>query len=367
MVVDNDFCPYLRDGVDVYVNESDKTVVFVFLSTRQRIQLKVEKFLVLLLPKMDGKNNVSNLVALAGNEKRQQVIDFISYLFEKGVVTDAYWFEELPFDLDYKNKLQKQLFFLMDMTSSKSDVLRVQQKIKNSNVAIWGVGAVGSWLLVELLQMGFEKIKILDFDSVQESDISRHAFFTDSKRNMPKVDFYKELCADIEPNAKVEAYVCAVNTEIDVDKYLYDIDLIINCSDEPYIGYTSIHLSRYCVKNNKTMFVAGGFDAHLACLGELIVPHITPCSDCYNTYFKTALQGWKPIKHKVKNREKGMGGLVSLNVFSASSAALSILRYFVDPVSMIKESGRGEFKFDDYSIDTFNVKRDENCEICRDK
>lgn len=366
-MISMDFCPYLRDGVDVYVNDIDKTVVFVFLSTRQRIQLNVEKFLVLLLPKMDGKNTVSSLISLIENNEKQQVVNFISYLLEKGIVTDINWFNALPFDASYKKKLEKQLFFLMDMTSSKDEVLRVQQKIKNSTIAICGVGAVGSWLFVELLQMGFERIKILDFDIVQDSDISRHAFFSKEECNLPKVGAYKRLGLKIEPNAKIEECECAISMETDVGKYFSDVDIIFNCADEPYIGYTSIYLSRYCVENNKIMFVSGGFDAHLACLGELIVPYITPCSDCYNSHFKRVLKNWKPIKHTVTNREKGIGGLVSLNVFSASSAALSLLKFFVDPASIQKGSGRGEFKFDDYSIDYFNVARNENCEVCRDK
>lgn len=362
-----DFRPYLRDGIDVYINETDKTVFFVFLSTRQRIQLNVDEDLVLLLPKMDGKNRVSDLISLSNPNRKQQVIFFIDYLFRKGIVTDIDWFETLPFDTFYKKKLERQLFFLMDMTSSKDDVLRVQQKIKNSTVAICGVGAVGSWLLVELLQMGFEHIKILDSGIVQDSDLTRHAFFSKGDCTLSKVSAYKKIGLQIEPNAKIDAYECNISTELDLDQYFSDVDIIFNCADEPYIGYTSIHISRYCVSKNKILFVCGGFDAHLACLGELIVPYITPCSDCYNSHFKKVLKDWKPIKHTITDRKKGIGGLVSLNIFSASSAALSLLKFFVDPTSIEKGSGRGEFRFTDYSIDHFHVPRNKNCVVCHDK
>jgi molybdopterin/thiamine biosynthesis adenylyltransferase len=316
---------------------------------------------------MDGENTVLDLVSLAGNDKSNQVVGFVSYLFDIGIVTNIDWFEHLPFDANYKMRLQKQIFFLMDMTSSYLEVVRIQKSIKESTVAIWGIGAVGSWLLIELLHMGFEKIKILDFDVVQQSDISRHAFFSREKCGALKIDAYKELCNSINPNAVVYGYKQTITTGSDLNSYLHDVDLIVNCSDEPYIGYTSIYLSRYCIARNKVMFIAGGFDAHLACLGEFIIPHITPCADCYNSYFKASLKDWKPIKHIVDNRTKGMGGLVSLSIFSASSAALSILKYFIDKPSHIKSGGRGEFKFDDYSIDSFNVERNRNCEVCGDK
>ena len=35
------------------------------------------------------------------------------------------------------------------------------------------------------------------------------------------------------------------------------------------------------------MYVAGGFDAHSISTGEMIVPHVTSCIDCYwHTPFK---------------------------------------------------------------------------------
>lgn len=359
------FKPYLRDGVDVYINDQDKTVIFVFLSTRERIQLNVEPFLVKLLPDMDGEHTVNNLIENAGGEQKNQIVSFVGYLETKGILVDAAWFEKLELEESYKARLEKQIFFLMDMTSSVDKTFSIQNKIKNSTIAIFGLGAIGSWILVELLQMGFEKIKIFDYDHVEKTDLGRHAFFCYENNGLTKPDVYKKIAKEINPKAQVNAFNMQLNAESDLDCYLDDVDLVINCADEPYIGYTSISLSRYVLKKDKLLFVAGGFDAHLASLGEMIIPFKTPCSDCYNNYFKESLKGWKPIKHVVTNRDKGIGGVVSLNIFSASSAALSILQYFVDPdLFLSKSSGRGEFKFDDYSIDSFVVAKDENCEVC---
>lgn len=364
-MIDLKFKPYLRDGVDVYINDKDKTVVFVFLSTRERIQLNVEAYLVKLLPHMDGLHTIYDLVNMAGECNKKQITKFISYLEKKSIIVNADWFENLELDGNYKARLEKQIFFLLDMTSSIEKTLRIQNKIKNTTVAIFGIGAIGSWLLVELLQMGFEKIKILDYDQVEGSDINRHAFFTTDNIGLNKAEAYKKTALEITPDAIINSHDIQLNTECDLDVYLNNVDLVINCADEPYIGYTSINLSRYVLKKEKLLFVAGGFDAHLASLGEMIIPFKTPCSDCYNNYFKKSLKGWKPIKHAVTDRDKGIGGLISLNVFSSSSAALSILQYFVDPDRFLSSpSGRGEFKFDDYSIDSFTVKRDVNCEVC---
>jgi len=362
-MINKNFKPYLRDGIDVYV-ENKKNVVFVFLSTRKRIQLKCQSELIKLIPHMDGNNNIDDLLSISKlNEKN--IVDFLNYLFEANIIHNKFWIDELPFEKSYTERIKKQLFFLMDILPTTNEVIKVQKKIKESNIAIFGVGSVGSWLLVELLSMGFEKFKIYDYKNTTASDLSRHAYYSPSNVGRSKVDTYCKIAKQISKTSQVEGYKLALNTDTDLSKHLKDIDIIINCADEPYVGYTSIYLSRYCVLNNKLLYVAGGFDAHLACLGEMIIPQETPCSDCYNSYFKESLKNWKPIKHAVKDRENAMGGLVSLNVFSASSAALSILRYLLNPMDFAKNAGgRGEFKFQDYSIDSFVVERNPKCEVC---
>jgi len=113
------------------------------------------------------------------------------------------------------------------------------------------------------------------------------------------------------------------------------------------------------------VLAAGGFDAHLASLGELLIPHVTPCADCYATFFHESLKDWKPIPHPVKEREGWFGGLGSLSTFSASTAVLDILGYFMNPEDRkAAPGGRGEFLFHDYSLDTFVVERDKECQFC---
>ena len=72
------------------------------------------------------------------------------------------------------------------LSAAKSDT----EKIKEVKIAIWGIGSIGSWLLIELLQMGCEYIKILDFDIVEKSDISRHAFYSQNYNEQLKINVW---------------------------------------------------------------------------------------------------------------------------------------------------------------------------------
>ena len=362
--------PYLRDGVDVYIEDLPKedlcAIIFVFLSTRKRIQIHAKKIFLNALPLLDGNRTIQE-ISLEANIEIQDLEKFVHYLELKNVVTTQNWYETLDLEAGYKNLVQKQLFFMMDVLQSSDEVCDIQKKIKSTRVGIFGLGSTGSWVFVELLQMGFECFSLYDYKKICKDSITRHAFFSEIHVEKAKIDFYQSIAKKINPNATAVAKEISINTDTEIGDELKHLDIIINCADEPYVGYTSIFLSRYCVALKKILFVTGGFDAHLGCLGEMIIPHKTPCSDCYNTYFKKSLKDWKPVTHPVKNRIKGFGGLAPLSVFSASTATLAILRYFLNEKEFLESAGgRGEFKFDDYSIDSFEVKRDTNCGVCGD-
>lgn len=371
-MLQDDYKPYLRDGVDAYIDDQRLIVTFVFLSTRKRLQVKVEKWLIQMLPLFDGKNSVAELSHELAEVQKNKLRAFLGYLKDKGLLVDSEWLTHLAFDDQYTASLQRQLNFMLDILGSPESVSRAQKTIQSAQVAVFGLGAVGSALLLELLQMGFQNLVLIDSKDLRSDSSDRHtlpfAIDLDSETSISKVDYFGKCAIAFNPSAKVRKEKVKLTTDTDLDTLLHGVSFIINFADEPYIGYTSLRLSRYCVTNDIPMIVGGGFDAHLASMGELIIPKLTPCSDCYNNYFQESLKDWKPIKHVVKDRSKGIGGLKAMSQFAASSVALKVFRYFVNTSQeVIEKGGRGEFKFQDYSIDHFSVERDLNCAVCGDR
>jgi molybdopterin/thiamine biosynthesis adenylyltransferase len=367
----DDYKPYLRDGVDAYVDDQRLIVTFVFLSTRQRLQVKAEQWLIQLLPLFDGTHSIAELSHELPATQREKLHLFLGYLQSKGLLVDSEWLKHLTFDDQYTSSLQRQLNFMLDILGSPKCVSKAQKKIQCAQVAIFGLGAVGSALLLELLQMGFQNFVLVDGKDLRPDSSDRHtlplAIDLGLETPISKVDYFGKCASALNPNIRIRKEKIKLTTDTELDALLDEVSFVINFADEPYIGYTSLRLSRYCVANDIPMIVGGGFDAHLASMGELIIPKLTPCSDCYNNYFQESLKNWKPIKHVVRDRSKGIGGLKSMSKFAASSVALKVFRYFLNTGQEVsEEGGRGEFKFRDYSIDHFSVKRNANCAVCGD-
>ena len=80
------------------------------------------------------------------------------------------------------------------------------EKLKNSKVAIFGIGGVGSYVLEGLVRAGVGKFILIDKDTVSISNLNRQIIATHDTIDKPKVDVAKERVLNINPNAEVETY-----------------------------------------------------------------------------------------------------------------------------------------------------------------
>jgi molybdopterin/thiamine biosynthesis adenylyltransferase len=364
--------PFLRDGVDVYVRGNEE-VHFVFLATRRRLVTKARPYLILSLSWLNGQETIDSLATRMasehGDEAKHHFLSFVEYLTDRGIVVDRDWLPNSGLSSLDIETLERQLTFLLDVLGTPERVTEVQSRISSASIVCFGVGAVGGWLLRLLVGMGFRHFLLVDHDTVSISDSARHAFADATKCRVGeyKAVVLAECLARLAPGVNVEALARPLSTATDLQDLVSgnSVDLMINAADEPYIGYTSILLSRFCVPRCIPLLVAGGFDAHLASVSEMIIPGQTPCGDCYADYFQEALADWKPIAHPVTDRRNGAGGLCALNVFAAANAAMKAFNLFANPGNI--SGGRGELLFEDYRLESFPVTRRNSCPVCAER
>lgn len=80
------------------------------------------------------------------------------------------------------------------------------EKLKNSKVAIFGIGGVGSYVVEGLVRAGVENFVLVDNDEVSISNLNRQIIATTKTIGKAKVEVAKTRILDINPNAKVEVY-----------------------------------------------------------------------------------------------------------------------------------------------------------------
>lgn len=106
------------------------------------------------------------------------------------------------------------------------------QKLKNSHVAVFGIGGVGGYVTEAIARAGIGKIDIIDNDTVTESNINRQIIATTKTIGKLKVDVMKERLLDINPEIQVNAfdilYLPETANVFDFSKYDYIVDAVDN-------------------------------------------------------------------------------------------------------------------------------------------
>ena len=104
------------------------------------------------------------------------------------------------------------------------------EKLKNSKVAVFGLGGVGSYTAAALARCGIGHFLLVDGDIVAPSNINRQLIATLKTLGRYKADVMKEYILDINENADIETlkifYKAENFNEVDLSKYDYVADAI---------------------------------------------------------------------------------------------------------------------------------------------
>ena len=103
-------------------------------------------------------------------------------------------------------------------------------KLKNSSVAIFGIGGVGGYVTEALARSGVGHFLLVDSDDVDITNINRQIIALSSTVGRSKVEVMKERILDINDKADVEIRKCFYLPEnaheFDFSKYDYIVDAV---------------------------------------------------------------------------------------------------------------------------------------------
>lgn len=103
-------------------------------------------------------------------------------------------------------------------------------KIKNTTVAIFGIGGVGGYVCEGLARSGVEKFYLIDNDVVSISNINRQIIATHDTIGLDKVEAMKNRILSINPKANVETYKTFFlpenSSQFDFSKFDYVVDCV---------------------------------------------------------------------------------------------------------------------------------------------
>lgn len=103
--------------------------------------------------------------------------------------------------------------------------------LSKASVAIFGLGGVGSFAAEALVRGGIGRLTLVDFDSIDITNMNRQLHATGDTIGRPKVQVMAERCCNINPEASVEpiqAFFTADNSDELLDR---GYDYVLDCID----------------------------------------------------------------------------------------------------------------------------------------
>lgn len=129
------------------------------------------------------------------------------------------------------------------------------QILKNSTVAVFGIGGVGSYAVEVLARSGVGNIILVDADNVSESNINRQLVALNSTVGCAKTLVCKERAVDINPDINVITYEVFVDEKTINKIDLNNVDYIVDAIDTVK---SKILLCEYAKNNNIPIISAMG-------------------------------------------------------------------------------------------------------------
>lgn len=103
-------------------------------------------------------------------------------------------------------------------------------KLKNSRIAVFGIGGVGGYTVEALARSGIGTLDLIDNDTVSLTNINRQIIALHSTIGMYKTEAAKKRLLDINPNIKINTYNTFFTPEnceeFDFSQYDYIVDAI---------------------------------------------------------------------------------------------------------------------------------------------
>lgn len=203
-------------------------------------------------------------------------------------------------------------------------------KIKSAVVAVIGLGGVGGYAVEGLIRSGIENIIIVDYDTIDESNLNRQIITNTSNISKLKTDEMEKRILSINPNCNVTK----LNIKLDLDNMdkLFNLkfDYLIDCCDTVVVKQ---ELIKRCL-NKKIKFISSMGTGNKLNPDMLEVVDISktsydPIAKKIRKYLKdNKIKGKVPVVYSKEQNNKFTGSIPSM-VFVPATSGLLCSNYII--------------------------------------
>jgi adenylyltransferase/sulfurtransferase len=218
-----------------------------------------------------------------------------------------------------------------------------QEKIRDTSIAIVGLGALGTVASELLTRAGIGKLILIDRDYIEESNLQRQTLYNEEDTGKFKAETAAKKLEKINSDTKIDYYVTDLNHR-NISKLLV-ADLILDCTDNLYTRYL---INEYCSKNKLPWIYSAAIKEY----GNVTLFHKGPCFRCV-------------FEESESTETCDTVGI--LNTITSTIASIAVTESLKFILNKNNETELIRFNIWDNSISKIKIKNNENCLVCKGK
>lgn len=168
-----------------------------------------------------------------------------------------------------ENRYSKQILF-------HNIGIEGQKRISESTVVVIGIGALGTVISSQLCRAGVGRLKLIDRDYVEISNLQRQILFTekDAQERLPKVIAAAENLRAVNSEITIDPVIADVTSK-NIEQLIHDADLILDGNDNFEVRFL---INDAAIKLNKPWIYGGALGS--TGMSMTIIPGQTACLRC---------------------------------------------------------------------------------------
>ena len=222
-------------------------------------------------------------------------------------------------------------------------------KFQTKKITLIGVGGIGCPAIQYLVAAGIKKIKIIDSDIIEKSNLNRQTLFSINDIGLYKSEVAKNKLLDINPECKIESFSIYLNQK-NSKSLLEDSSLIIDATDN-WNSMTIIN--KFCVENSIPLISASaiGFDSQVILFNNKQNDHL--CLKCiFPNNSEPNLARCDTVG--ILGTAAGIAGLI---------VAQKIINFFLDKKNVYNYITMVNLK--SLNIEKIKIKKNPNCKLSK--
>jgi molybdopterin/thiamine biosynthesis adenylyltransferase len=240
----------------------------------------------------------------------------------------------------------------------------MQARLRDCRVTLLGLGGLGTHVLLALAAMGIGHVRVMDFDTVELSNLNRQVLYGDTDLGRPKIEVALSRIREFNPVIRLEPVTRPIGSTGDALAAISGTDIVISVIDRPNSEIRH-WVNEACIRAGTTL-LTGGLEAQRAVYYTMI-PGQTGCVECW----RVQVQHEDPVSAALvqERRDRRIGGdnaaFCPLAMMAAGFLTGELARLATGIAPPIAAGRLMELRFSDYRLaESERWERRADCTVC---